>query len=129
MDERKQNSGRTFGWFSVVAFLCIVGFLILVAIPNFVHDGRKDPMMRCINNLRQIDAATQQWALEHLNTNSDTVVTWNDVAPYLHRGFGKSLKPLFCPQDRTKTFSNSYALGDWKSPPKCKIKPSNHIFN
>lgn len=40
----------------------------------------------CINNLRQIDAAKQQWALE--NNKPDTAVpTVSDLLPYLPNGF------------------------------------------
>jgi hypothetical protein len=36
----------------------------------------------CINNLRQIDAAKQQWALEN-NATVDAVPTVQDLLPYL----------------------------------------------
>ncbi len=34
----------------------------------------------CINNLRQLDAAKQQWALEH-GAGTNAVPAWNDIAP------------------------------------------------
>jgi len=42
----------------------------------------KRKVAECINNLRQLDAAKQQWALEHTKT-ADAVPTVMDVAPYL----------------------------------------------
>ena len=39
----------------------------------------------CINNLRQIDAAKQQWALEY-NKSATDVPTLNDLLPYLKDG-------------------------------------------
>ena len=36
----------------------------------------------CINNLRQIDAAKQQWALEN-NKTADAIPAATDIAPYL----------------------------------------------
>jgi hypothetical protein len=36
----------------------------------------------CINNLRQIDAAKQQWALEK-NKTADAIPTVQDIAPYI----------------------------------------------
>jgi hypothetical protein len=39
----------------------------------------------CINNLRQIDAAKQQWALEN-NRNDDDIPTAKDLLPYLKNG-------------------------------------------
>lgn len=45
--------------------LAIVPLLLVIAIPNFVK--ARDAAMRnqCVNNLRQIDSAKQQWALEN----------------------------------------------------------------
>ncbi|MBC8094979.1 MAG: hypothetical protein H7Y43_04125 [Akkermansiaceae bacterium] len=43
------------------------------------RDGQRDA---CINNLRQIDAAKQQWALEN-NKQVNSVPTPQDIAPYL----------------------------------------------
>lgn len=39
----------------------------------------------CINNLRQLDGAKQQWALENRKTEKDTP-TEQDIAPYLKGG-------------------------------------------
>jgi len=37
----------------------------------------------CINNLRQIDAAANQFALEHHLTNGDPINFPNDLTPYI----------------------------------------------
>jgi len=111
----------------VAIILGIVALVALIAKPNFIHSG-SSPMNTCINNLRQIDAAMQQWALENNKTNLETVVTWNDIKPYLGRGLQGSLVQIYCPEDKTKNASNSYTLGNLKSPPKCKINPA-HIIN
>lgn len=39
----------------------------------------------CINNLRQIDGARQQWALEHRKT-AEAIPTAQDIVPYLKDG-------------------------------------------
>ena len=63
----------------------------------------------CINNLRQIDGAKQQWALEnHKDTNA--IPTIADVAPYL-----KNNKFLVCPQ------GGKYTLGRVDEDPTCSI--------
>jgi len=36
-----------------------------IAIPNFIRARTTSQMNACINNLRQIDGAIQQWALEN----------------------------------------------------------------
>src|SRR5436309_951710 len=45
----------------------------------------------CINNLRQIDGAIQQWALER-SRNAASAVTMADIAPYL-----KTREVMTCP--------------------------------
>ena len=60
----------------------------------------------CINNLRQIDAAKQQWALENNKTAND-VPTEEDLLPYLRNDF-----PV-CPSGGT------YTIGAVGVPPTC----------
>ena len=62
--------------------ILIIGFVIAVAIPNFNSDGHSSPANTCINNMRQIDAAISEWALEKGKTNG-TVVTENDITNYI----------------------------------------------
>ena len=65
----------------------------------------------CINNLRQIDAAKQQWALENGKANG-TAVTEADIKPYLGRGGGEMPK---CPA------GGKYTIGKVGEPPTCSI--------
>jgi hypothetical protein len=59
-------------------------------------------MNACINNLRLIDAAKQQWALEYRKQATDTP-TPDDIRPYLGRG-AKGELPV-CPDGGVYTFS------------------------
>ena len=52
--------------------------------------------MACINNLRQIDAAAQEFALEHHLTNGDRINFPNDLTPYIK--LDKNGKMPSCPQ-------------------------------
>ena len=54
----------------------------------------------CINNLRLIDSAKQQWALENRKQNTDTPA-WEDLRPYLGRGASGELPS--CPDGGTYT--------------------------
>jgi uncharacterized phage infection (PIP) family protein YhgE len=62
----------------------------------------------CINNLRMIDGAIQQWALEN-NKPQGTRVTMADIDPYLRT------KPVTCPA------SGVYSLTTVGTPPTCSI--------
>jgi chromosome segregation ATPase len=68
----------------------------------------------CINNLRQIDAAKNQWALENSKT-ADAIPTVQDLLPYLQDG----IFPV-CPSGGT------YTIGVVGVPPTCSI--SGHVL-
>ena len=66
----------------------------------------------CINNLRQLDAAKQQWALEK-NKSTNDIPNWKEVIPYLGRG-GQGTRP-WCPR------GGVYRLGRLNEMPTCSI--------
>ncbi len=51
---------------------------LAAAIPWFVHQRPAAERATCIEMLRGIDGAKQQWALEH-NASSNAVPTWEDL--------------------------------------------------
>ena len=57
--------------------LCIV-LIVAVTVPNFIHAREVARKQSCINNLRQIDSAKQQWATANCKLNDD-VATWSDL--------------------------------------------------
>src|SRR6266705_2103264 len=48
----------------IMIVVAIIGLLAAIAIPNFVKARNTSQSNACINNMRQIDSAVQQWALE-----------------------------------------------------------------
>jgi len=85
----KINTSRKAGFtlVEIMIVVAIIGLLAAIAIPNFVRARQTSQTNACINNLRQIDGAKQQWALE---TNQPAGVTpaEGDIAPYLGRAVG-----------------------------------------
>ena len=53
--------------------VAIIGLLAAIAIPNFVKARKTAQGNACVNNLRQIDAAVQQFALEGNKTETDPI--------------------------------------------------------
>jgi hypothetical protein len=102
---------------SVIVVLAVVG--LGAVIRWFVWARTTSSYSACINNLRQIDAATQQWALEHRAT-SNSVVTWSDIRPYLGRGPSPELPA--CPE------GGKYTLGRVADAPRCTIMRHNLGF-
>ena len=68
----------------------------------------------CINNLRQLDSAKQQWALEN-GKNTNDVPSWDGINLYIGRG-------VKCPKGGT------YILGRVSQLPKCSIGGPNHTL-
>ena len=89
--------------------VAVSGMLAAIAIPNFVKARSTSQQNACINNLRQLDAAKQQWALEKGKQSTD-VPTEDDIKVYL---FHSQLP--HCPAGGTYTIN---AVGQ---PPECSI--------
>ncbi|MGC3957956.1 MAG: type II secretion system protein [Verrucomicrobiota bacterium] len=98
----------------IMIVVAIIGLLCAIAIPNFARARQNSQSNACINNLRQIDGAIQQYALEN-QAAAAAAVNGNLIAPYLPRGVNTAAvdieKIVFCPSDGNKAFSSSYAGG------------------
>src|SRR5216110_3060333 len=66
----------------IMIVVAIIGLLASIAIPNYVKARDDTQRNACINNLRQIDGASQTWALENKKTSGDPY-TLSVVKPYL----------------------------------------------
>jgi prepilin-type N-terminal cleavage/methylation domain-containing protein len=98
----------------IMIVVAIIGLLAAIAIPNFVKARTTSQANACINNLRQIDGAKQQWALEQKAAASATPTT-GDLQPYLGRGSTGSTFPV-CPASTT-----AYTIGDLATAPTCSL--------
>jgi type II secretory pathway pseudopilin PulG len=75
--------------------VAIIGLLAAIAIPNFVKARATSQANACINNLRQIDGAAQQWALEKGKTTGTAITMNTDLTPYIKLNSASSIPP--CP--------------------------------
>src|SRR6185437_8199277 len=93
----------------IMIVVAIIGLLAAIAIPNFLKARSTSQQNACINNLRQIDSAKQQWALEKGQAANATPAD-TDITPYLGRGAAGNLQSVICPLDGNKTFATSYNI-------------------
>ena len=103
----------------IMIVVSIIGLLAAIAIPNFLKARATSQQNVCINNLRQVSAAAQQWAMETKKGPSSTV-TVDDVLPYM-KG------PVTCPAGGT-TFGNSYTMTTVAEQPICQKVPLSHFL-
>jgi prepilin-type N-terminal cleavage/methylation domain-containing protein len=84
MKTMKINRKGGFTLVEIMIVVAIIGLLAAIAIPNFVRARQTAQQNACLNNLRIIDAAKQQWALEQGQQGSASPTSPN-IVPYLGR--------------------------------------------
>ena len=82
MREHSENSRGEFPILEIGIVVFIIGILVAIVIPNLSHT-RVRGSNACINNLRQLDAAANQFALEHSLTNDSRISFPNDLTAYI----------------------------------------------
>src|SRR6266481_3629436 len=98
----------------IMIVVAIIGLLAAIAIPNFVRARTTSQMNACINNLRQIDGAKQQWALETKQA-TNAPVAYTDISGYLRNA-------VTCPAGGSSaTYASSYTTGNVAVKPVCQI--------
>ena len=87
----------------IMIVVAIIGLLAAIAIPNFVKARATSQANACINNLRQIDAAAQEFALEKGKTTGSAITYPTDLTPYIKLNANSSIPP--CPANGSYTES------------------------
>ena len=67
----------------IMIVVAIIGLLAAIAIPNFMRARAKSQQNACINNLRQIDAAINEWAMETGQPTGATIGNVMIISAYI----------------------------------------------
>jgi competence protein ComGC len=105
------NGSASYANMALLPAVAVPAMLSAIAIPNFVKAREKSQQNACINNLRMIDAAKNQWALEN-NKKTGDPCTADGLKPYIRLTNGQIPK---CPAGGT------YTIGAIGESPKCSI--------
>jgi len=97
----------------IMIVVAIIGLLAAIAIPNFVKARATSQANACINNLRQIDAAANQFALEKGKKTGDGITYPADLTPYIKLNAASSIPP--CPAGGT------YSCATVGAAPACSL--------
>jgi prepilin-type N-terminal cleavage/methylation domain-containing protein len=120
----KITSKTGFTLVEIMIVVAIIGLLAAIAIPNFVRARATAQTNACINNLRVIDAAMNQYALEAgLKTGGSIPTPTTTLLTYIGRS--TSVFPS-CPLSPggTPAYLNIDVVGT--SPTCPNLDPTNH---
>jgi hypothetical protein len=120
MDEAKRKSSPITIIKTLVACL-LAGFIIVIVIPNFIRARYESATNACVNNLRQIESAKEQWKIENFKKDGN-IATEADIKPY----FMNEILPK-CPAGGT------YIIDRVGEDPRYSIGtsawPNSHVLN
>ena len=99
----------------IMIVVLIIGILLAIAVPNFIKARESSRTKACIANLKQIDSAKEQWAMDNNKANGSTVSLATDLV-----GAGKYIKSTpVCPS------SGTYTEGAVGTDPTCSLGSSD----
>ncbi len=101
----------------IMIVVAIIGLLAAIAVPAFMKARKSARETACMNNLRMIRDAKQQWALAY-GGNEDDLPTLSNISEYI-----EDTNDLFCPAAPVaeRTFGGSYSMHVLQDDPTCGI--------
>ena len=96
----------------IMIVVLIIGILLAIAIPNFLRARETSRAKSCTGNMRQMETAKEQWAMDTKAAATATPVAADLVDEYM-KGTPDTLPT--CPSNGT------YTLGNMSTRPVCSI--------
>ncbi len=116
------RNSKGFTLVEIMIVVAIIGLLAAIAVPNFVQARTSARRNACINNLRLVEAAKEQTALEN-NLATGAAVVAADIDPYM-KG---TTAAVICPADGAQTFATSYAINVVGTNADCNIDATHTL--
>ncbi len=77
---RQTFSNKGFTLIEIMVAILIIAIIIAIAVPNIMQAREAASEKSCIANLRRIEQAKEQYAMEHSKKTGDSV-EWSDIVP------------------------------------------------
>jgi len=103
---RKARHGFTL--VEIMIVVLIIGILLAIAIPNFIKARENSRQKACIANLKQIESAKEQWAMDTKAAPTATPAPGDLYGNLLYIKVAPA-----CPSN------GSYTIGDMQTRPTC----------
>ncbi len=105
---RRRRGGFTL--IEIMIVVLIIGILLAIAVPNFMKARESSRTKSCVANLKQIESAKEQWAMDTRAASGAAVTDANLFGAALYI----KVKPL-CPS------GGDYTIGNVDANPTCSI--------
>ena len=80
-----KNDHKGFTLVEIMIVVAIIALLAAIAVPNFLRARQRSQATRVLDELRLVDSAIDQYAIEN-NKKSGDSVNWDDIQKYLKAG-------------------------------------------
>ena len=91
MKTNKTSRKAGFTLVEIMIVVAIIGLLAAIAIPNFIKARATSQQNACINNLKQISGAIDEWALETGQSSGASVANVMVVSAYIKMNANSSV--------------------------------------
>ena len=105
---RNKKREKGFTLIEIMIVVLIIAILLAIAIPNFLHAREASRAKSCQGNMRQVETAKEQWAMDTKAASTATPTMTELTTDYI-----KSTPA--CPS------SGTYTVGDMATRPVCSI--------
>lgn len=101
---REMRNNKGFTLIEIMIVVLIIGILLAVAVPSFLKARETSRAKICVSNLKQIESAKEQWAMDNPKVAKDRPPTADDLwggndryikkEPECPSGYGYDINPI-----------------------------------